>query len=829
MSQETPETTAETGGEVDLSPSAPAAPPAQPEPAATPSAQQGVDTPEPHGSRQTNRARDVHAAAMLMGHGNIYVGDGGASALRTFSCGSGAWPVSPQDEAEARSRFGGMEDEVEGLLAHLDQHRVLVLSADYPVHAATAATYLGARLRSRHELTRETLIAGQLDRHVRLDLRELTHRDDDFRGRLLVFRNPFSGRGDELRRVLEQETRSDWTALGNRLHEINAFLVFTTGTVESQTLPGGLQPFLQALRQHSPECLEEWLERQLSGLVGRDEVVAALRTAGVPQRFHYVSHLADFVDFFVGLGRPELGIDTALAHFFDTTESLRQDPDGDLDGWAFGFTLAMAQCARDAGGVAWVDFHRLYQHVRRWLRRDLQPIHPRATDPGPEARPELSDDSLLNRCRAEVEKDPVTLADVIRFRGGPPMGLWETMLSRHRRMLTAFLPRLQALIEHRKGDVESHSMRILAAQIIGRAGEIDPGRIVAPLLERWVESADWRQQASVGPLFQGLLGSAHEGYRRSCLGYLRRLHESTSGETDPPTVQTGDGHEPARRLKATANEKLRTVIAAYSWVGDYELQEAMDQLGRIAETHLLPVVADVQRLERLINTVEEAFRQQDSPVQGALLLSVHEFLGEFLGRVYGEHGGTITMFQHTLESLFLGTDPSHVFAQMVSWLNASRGKMDVLLGLVFLNESGLAARFSRAAPGGATANGRSRNPIVMSIVRGNAGSRQRELAQAVLFLDTVFQSLSATFTGDRKLCRYCMEALMQHLTAWVRASLDNPDQRTAMLSLLQALSTCESGVFRQPISGLLVSPAFSRPNRRMEDFARDTALLVTMG
>jgi hypothetical protein len=291
-------------------------------------------------------------------------------------------------------------------------------------------------------------------------------------------------------------------------------------------------------------------------------------------------------------------------------------------------------------------------------------------------------------------------------------------------------------------------------------------------------------------------------------------------------VQTGDGHEPARRLRATANEKLRTVIAAYSWVGDYELQEAMDQLGRIAETHLLPVVADVQRLERLINTVEEAFRQQDSPVQGALLLSVHEFLGEFLGRVYGEHGGTIAMFQHTLESLFLGTDPSRVFAEMVSWLNASRGKMDVLLGLVFLNESGLAARFSRAAPGGAIANGRSRNPIVMSIVRGNAGSRQRELAQAVLFLDTVFQSLSATFTGDRKLWRYCMEALMQHLTAWVRTSLDDPNQRAAMVSLLQALSACESGVFRQPISGLLVSPAFSRPNRRMEDFARDTALLV---
>ena len=97
----------------------------------------------------------------------------------------------------------------------------------------------------------------------------------------------------------------------------------------------------------------------------------------------------------------------------------------------------------------------------------------------------------------------------------------------------------------------------------------------------------------------------------------------------------------------------------------------------------------------------------------------------------------------------------------------------------------------------------------MSIVRGNAGSRQRELAQAVLFLDTVFQSLSATFTGDRKLWRYCMEALMQHLTAWVRASLDDPDQRAAMLNLIQGLSACESGVFRQPISGLLVSPAFS--------------------
>jgi hypothetical protein len=672
---------------------------------------------------------------------------------------------------------------------------VLLLAADRGARKVNAAIYLGWQLRQRGLCAKPTLLVESLERTVRVDVLRLVRGDPALEDRMLIFRSPFSHAHPDLTRLLEETDRSGWEQLGDRLRERNAYLVFTAGNDEAalfREVPAA-QALRRDLRRHPPELLSEELERSLEALGRRDGLDPALLPALREQRdrvleaFGFAPQVAEFVRFYVDLNRPGLAVEEALRRHGEVTSELLHQIDGDLEAWSFGFTLALAQCLRGAEGVAWVDFDRLHRHVRQWLRRDL-PL-PAGVEPGAEpaegadVRLELTDASLLRRCRAEVVKDLVSMADVIRFReGGAAERLWDDLLGEHRRVLTAVLPRLRELAEREGGDLPT--LRVLAAQIVGRIGEIDPERIVIPLLNRWVVSADRRRRIEVGPLMVGAVGSRSARYHALCFGRLRQLQDEVS------TTQQQRGQP-----------RLQAVIAAYAWVGAYEPERAIQELGAIARKHLLPRLGELQDLSRFF-TRREA-------------LACDVLLSRVIDRVFADRAGTLVGVQKALTSLCRSIGPAPVFRELRKWIREDGWKMGVLLALVFCHEKGIARELeSGGTPALAGGEGPAGNLLLEAMAAG-----EDEVRQTAHLLGDLYESLLTPFSVDVTLQRYVRESLVDALARWADAAVAVPEQSDAMQRLFDVLARTHDGILREPLAQLLAGHRFTEPGSELQAFA----------
>lgn len=741
----------------------------------------------------------------------IHVSRQSRAAVRPFACRDGV-DLSDDEEQAVAGRFAG--GEMDALVTHLYERRVLLLSAQRGAGKVSAAISLGAHLRQEQKCTR-TVVADSLDRQVRIDVRHLAERDKGLAGRLVIFRKPFGRADPELARLFEKTDRSGWEQLTARLRQQNAYLVFTADPEDAAGFRDRLaaQGLLREL-QHQPRGdLEERLDEKLERLAGDGAAEEALRALDRGRdellgTFHFGSSLAEFADFYVDHYRPDLGVAEAIARFHDTSEWLLQELEQDFEFWSFGFTLALAQCVRDARGVAWLDFDRLHRRVRQWLRRDLnRPAAPAEGegDDEVEIHPALSEAPLLRRCRAVIVKDSSTLADIIQFRDGVPTArLWTVIMDRHRRALTTILPGLRDLAEGAQDDLRS--LRELAAQILGRIGEVDPERIIHPLLERWMRSDKGRHHALVGPLFEGVMGSTNERYRTLCFDHLRKVWRSA-----PSRGRAG-------------MQGLHAAIGAYSWIGDHDLGLAMRELGEIARVHLVPMVADVQELARMLSDLENERKQQGKAGEGAntLLVSCQTLLAHLMSRIYREKGPTLLGMQASLVSLCLTAGPIPVFRELRRWIAQGGWKTGVLVALMFLHESGIASALTAARVEGGAGDGpvAAPNPLVESMGRGDD-----EVLQTARFLGDLYESLSTPHKVDATLLRHCRDSLQDHLLGWVRDAVPLPEYASSMRSLLQATARTHEGILRAPLEQLLARREFSDPTEpKLRAFAASVVL-----
>jgi hypothetical protein len=741
----------------------------------------------------------------------IHVSRQSRAAARPFSCRDGV--DLPDDEEQAvPGRFAG--GEMDALVTHLSERRVLLLSAQRGAGKVSAAISLGAHLRQEQKCTR-TVVADSLDRQVRIDVRHLAERDKGLAGRLVIFRKPFGRADPELARLFEKTDRSGWEQLIARLRQQNAYLIFTADPEDAAGFRDRLaaQGLLRELQPQPRGDLEERLQEKLERLAGDGASEEALRALDSGRDelldvFHFGSSLAEFADFYVDHYRPDLGLAEAIARFHDTSEWLLQELEQDFEFWSFGFTLALAQCVRDAQGVAWLDFDRLHRRVRQWLRRDLnRPAAPAEGDGDDDAEihPALSEAPLLRRCRAVIVKDSSTLADIIQFRDGvPPRRLWAVIMERHRRALTTILPGLRDLAEGGQDDLRS--LRELAAQILGRIGEVDPQRIIYPLLERWMRSDRGRHHAVVGPLFEGVMGSANERYRTLCFDHLRTVWRSA-----PSGGRAG-------------MQGLHAAIGAYSWIGDHDLGLAMRELGEIAREHLVPMVADMQELARMLSVLENEHRQRAKAGEGVdtLLLSCQTLLAHLMSRVYREKGPTLLGMQASLVSLCLTAGPIPVFRELRQWIADGGWKTGVLVALMFLHESGIANALaaSRVEVGAGEGPVTALNPLVESV--GRSGD---EMLQTALFLGDLYESLSTPHRVDASLLRHCRDSLQDHLLSWVRDAAPLPEYAASMRSLLKTTAHTHEGILRVPLQQLLARPDFCDPTEpKLRAFAASVVL-----
>lgn len=727
------------------------------------------------------------------------------AAIRRFACAE-VEPVPPQWERESSLGFRGPDSEVDALLKHLEERRVLVLTAERGAGKVRTALYLGWQLRQRERCTEATLLVESLDRKVRVDVRHLAARDRDLRNRLVVFPNAFSRADPEVTRLFETTDRSGWQTLGEQLRARGAYLVFTTDPADAGPLEGlAASGIHRQLCPHSPAVLAEELERKLGALAGAGaadpELLAVLRDGRewVLGTFRYATQVCEFIDHYVELGIAGLELEEAHRRMENTDGRILHDLDGDFEGWSFAFTLALAQCGGEARGVPWVDVDRLHRYVRQWLRRDLNLRYADApgadvdADADADTRLEFSDTRLLTRTHAVVDESAPSYT--VRFcDGAPPEGMWKAMLKRHRRALLTVVPGLRALAE--RGDEEMKSLRMLAARILGRIGEMDAASITLPLMDRWAHSGTRHGEAALGPLLDGVLASRAERYRDACLRHLQALQRATSPGKDP------HAHLPA-------------VIAAWSWVGDHDLPLAMKELGAIARERLAPMIEDTERIERLLGKIERIGTQQQSARGAAILMSCHAVLRDVASRIYAQQGGAFLGVQFSVASLCVTGSPIPVFTELRKWIAEGEWKMGGVVALMFLPERGIAdqLKVSRVETGSAAGAG-SCTPLVEWLAEGEAAVRQ-----AARFLGDLFESLLTPFAASAQLQRDCVESLHGHLVDWVRDALPVPEHVAAMRGLFEALLRTHDGVLRDPLLNLLARPEFTGDDHGMRAFA----------
>jgi hypothetical protein len=730
--------------------------------------------------------------------------------VRRFSCGEYGEPVPPQWEETSALSVRAADTEIDALVQHLEDRRVLLLSAERGAGKVRIAVYLAWRLRQRGRCQAPTLIAEPLDRRVRLDVRHLASRDREVQDRLVIFPDVFSRADPEVTRLFESTDRSGWQQLAQQLRARGAYLVFTTdpgdaGPLERLSAAHGVH---RRLSPHPRELLESELERRLEELESAGAAPQPLRVLREKREwlldtFRYASQLSEFVDQYLELELAGLELDEAWRRMRNADGRILQDLEGDFEGWSFAFTLALAQCGGEAGGVAWVDVDRLHRHVRQWLRRDLNLRYPAGredadADAGADTRLEFADTPLLKRAHAEV--DAGALAHTVRFRdGAPPEGMWRAMLTRHRRALLTVLPGLKSLAE--RGDEELRTLRVLAARIIGCIGEMDPQRITLPLLDRWAQSANRGHQAVVGPLIDGVLSSPAERYRAACLRHLQALQRFA------PPGEEGDAHLPP-------------VIAAYAWVGDHDLGWAMRELGAIAREHLDPVIGNMQRVARLLAKVEYDATEEQSAARSAVLVTCHALLRELASRIYGGRRRTFLGVQFAITDLCGTCGPVPVFRELRRWIVEGDEKTGVLVALMFLLERGVADRLKDAKLeiGAAGQAAVACNPLVLSLAEGDDAVRQ-----TARFLGDLYESLTTPFVVASSFKRYCLESLQAHLLDWVRDALPVPEHVAALKSLFESMARTHDGILRELLLQLVEAPEF-QPDDKMRAFAMSVRL-----
>jgi hypothetical protein len=826
-------------------------------------------TPEPRQPRppssapdlsQSNTIGEAHAGKLNLANiiqeiGGIYFGDRSGFSnivIRSFAFDE-IKPLTKEKQEEIASLFVADPSEVERLRRVLVEKRILILSGESGLGKATTAIYLGSLIVEHTDageveaVSPEIFLIPTLERYVKIDLNEICNCDDVPSNRFVIFKNALTRCNHDLLGFLAQLNEYSVGQFANRLKKDNSYLIFTVSPSEAAHLQPNLgdKDLHYELKHLSDELMAKGLERKLAQLAQSPRIASErLKQLREPKQqelliadLKTMARIARFAEYYLrdsGATEVEADLGEAIRRSEDITYWFHHDLISDFEAWCFTLSLGLAHCLNDARGVSWVDFEYLRRTVWQCLKRDPE-LFPRGfiSNGQPpvefsEKPPALMDDIYLEKSRARILKDPNSLADLIHFsEGSYSQKLWEILLKHHRRILTLLLPRLCEMAEDHSGKYD-HRQRALCARIIGRIGEIDPDRVSLALVERWLNSANFSDRATIGALYQGILASRDERYRGAFLNLLESLSAS-----DNSNVNQGEEEETAfspeeknRLLAARAAEKNRllTAISVYSQLGPYYLSLAVRGLERIAQAKLVPLMEDVQRIGRLIERTRNEFSQQTSADEALGLLIYQDMLSDLAARLYAQQGHIFVGVQYALCSLALNTDPISVFKELRYWIESSNQATGALVALMFLTGNGIAATLeSRQVEISnsevTTAERKSCNPMIAALTLG-----QESVLEMARFLVTLFESFSVKFIFPKEFIRYLRESFLFHLQAWVEESLPIESCRKATENLFAELMRVHKGVLFEPIYKLLNSPEFSKKDRDLKKVFVDAVL-----
>lgn len=584
--------------------------------------------------------------------------------------------VTPERAKTIQKLFVGDKSLIDGALAHLKKHHILLLAGDPGCGTSTTAVYLGT------QLTERTLVVGPLGPNVEIDLGDV-----GLMKQTLIFANGFHNH--DLLGFFSRNDGGEWERVSEKLRANKAYLIFTAE-------PEAVALFHTVRRdvpQPTPDLVGrgldlrvKWLDRQ--GLLTpehirqltekRERLIEDLKT--LPRVAHFLDQFAD--------GAPDL--DAALQRLNDIPFWFSKHlATTDLDAWCFVLTLALAHVVRNGSSVGWYELERIRRAVTDQIQASSKTI------------PSLSDESLLRRARAEVSREPSRLGDAVRFsdRSYAPV-IWQTLATNHRRVLTALIPTLRTLAEEERGP-GSYAVRSLAAQMLGRIGELDPFSISIPLVHHWADA----QRPFIGRLLQGMRSSGNGAYRQAAIGAVDSL-----------TTDCGD--------HTASHDGLLTAISAYSLLGEQELEPAMERLGAIAAQKLAQDMTNLHEIEQLMKEVDQRLHGAESPQAAEELFQERLRLGDIAERLSAQQDALLRPVEQAIVYLCLTADPVDVLHEMGKWIAQGSARTATMVALLFLHD-GIADNLEKAAARVQSFSGGERvHPITRSL-RNSARATKR--------------------------------------------------------------------------------------------------------
>jgi hypothetical protein len=716
-----------------------------------------------------------------------------------------ATPFTQKLAAELTETFVGDDATTRRLLRHLEEHRILLITGQRDIGKRTAALYVSVRIAEQRRIHEPPLLVDTLERHVGIDLRDVAADKETFGKRAIVFADAFEQQNRQLRAFFGTTDHVGWNQLTELLKTSDSYFIFTStsGSVpfREQATDRIAHCELQPLK---PELVEQGIDRWLlrmkaaeSSDRGRVELLETHRATLVAE-LKTLSRAVSFLRHFV---RDESDLEGALRRFRDASYWFRTALAADVDAWMFALALTLSQPSPHAESTPWADFERLRRALADGLRADKE-LFPRRRQGDtedesacPDTVVSFADDVLLERCRAVIVKDANRLGDVVRFEDSSVVAqLWETILTRYRRILMVALPALRSLAEDDRSD---WSLRVLAAQVIGRIGEIDPGRMALPIIHQWAISGDQALRPLVGRVVQGALASHKETYRNLALRSIEWL-------TD---VQAMGNDEEAK-------DGLLTAIGAYAQIGQYESTRAMERLGAIVIEHLAPIFEKFHESARAAETVDTKLSKVALHRGGELLRRRFQF-SRAATQLFREHAPALIAVGQTVSHLCLAHDPIQILRQMRDWTAKGGASTGVLVSFLFLR--GVAADLHEVhAAGGVTTS---------RLLQSLAISRDAVL-HFCSFLADVHASINSTFVLPAWLQQDFHERLGECFTAWARDAIANGDYRRNVQDVFAGVATARGGGARRDVLAILETPAFAA-TESMRSFAAEVRRRLT--
>ena len=646
---------------------------------------------------------------------------------------------------------------VQECTAVLNRGHLLFLAGEAESGKATLARRLAAELQGPQPCTELWLCRHGPDRNVEVRVESLA--GETYRQRLVVFREPLEHENADLDRFIRELGEERLAEIGRKLAEVSSFLVFTAETGKlagAEAKLRGLGVLVEVGPLH-PDLLREGLERMAGRLqlADRSEVERLLAHSGqrIVEHLRTMPRIARFVhETLADVAHGRVDLDAALSRA-DSLESwflqdLLETAEG-FDAWCYCLALVLCHAANRFESLPWIEFDALHRALERFLDRQLR------NGRTPRAAHTLCRESALCRAaRAEIDKPEFPEACSIRFRQASyPAQLWRVLLGPGRALLGMLRPLLASL-----DLAEEPYCRTLAAQITGRIGELDPNRLVLPLLGR--------DGTALGPLFQGILASEDERYRAHCMLRLRE-------------IECGSGI-------ARAGAAVRALVD----IGKVHFDAAMGELCAVCASELAPRIS-WESLGPAIARLEDDARVDIAAARtlGNIKLgNLRQLLAQTMPPRCVQ---LLEAVRFTLVGLCLHRGTMPVVSRLRSWTSADGAAPGPLFALVFVHNSGVFAYVETLRPpAGAD---------VSNLVLADAAAPE-DTAELAGFLIWCYVALGTLPGALRQGLR---GRLVAQLKDWLLQGADDVKLRPTVLRLLRHMLAAESGDLRSEVLHLL--------------------------